>query len=183
MGGVAPATARDAASAVRRLAFEQMLTAVDREFDALVGSEVVGTQVGGTGTLEASMQATSRMVEAATQAAGAGTTETGTQAATMAADVGTQATGATSPSPPAPSHAHRRRTQAATTWFCPAGHGAAAGGSASGGGRYDSSGQGRLSSRRTTFWACERGRGLHAAHERCLARGWDWGVLDDGALA
>jgi hypothetical protein len=31
--------------------------------------------------------------------------------------------------------------------------------------------------------AAEVERRLQAAHERCLARGWDWGGLDDGALA
>ena len=199
-GGLMAAASRDAASAVRRLAFERVTTAVDREFDALVGSGAVGGRAGNMGRAEAGTQVAPRVDEAATMTAAPGMAGVGVQAATTMADEATQASTLDFPSSP-PLLSRTSQTDAGGDDL------AVYGGSRRSGGRqrerwravrqqqagaaepqaYDVLGVRARAHEElellTGVSAAEVERRLQAARERCLARGWHWGGLDDGALA
>lgn len=155
----------------------------------------------GTGTVEAGVQATPSVDEAAVMTMAPGTAEVGVQAAATTADGTTQAEELSPPSPPSLLIARASQTDAGGDDL------AVYGGSRRSGGRqrerwravrqqqagaaepqaYDVLGV-RARAREelellTGVSAAEVERRLQAAHERCLARGWDWGGLDDGALA
>ena len=198
-GGVVTAASRDAATVVRRLAFERTCTAVGAQMGGHVGVEV-GTQVEGAGMTEVGTQATATVAEAATMTAAPGMAEVGVQAATTMADGVTQAATLDFPSSP-PLLSRASQTDAGGDDL------AVYGGSRRSGGRqrerwravrqqqagaaepqaYDVLGVRARAHEElellTGVSAAEVERRLQAAHERCLARGWDWGGLDDGALA
>ena len=153
------------------------------------------------GSAEAETQTEGVGVEAGAQTTGVGTAEAGAQATAAMADEATQTAELSPPSPPSLLIARASQTDAGGDDL------AVYGGSRRSGGRqrerwralrqqqagaaepqaYDVLGV-RARAREelellTGVSAAEVERRLQAAHERCLARGWDWGGLDDGALA
>jgi hypothetical protein len=191
-GGLMAAASRDAASAVRRLAFERVTTAVDREFDALVGSGAVGGRAGNMGRAEAGTQVAPRVDEAATMTAAPGMAGVGVQATATVADVATQAAGSTlSLSPCPPSRASQTDLGGDDVAIID-------------GARRGSGGRQRRAERErrqglvagaraqareelellTGVTAEEVERRLESARERFCERNWGWGDdLDGGALA
>jgi hypothetical protein len=197
-GGVVTAASRDAATVVRRLAFERTCTAVGTQMGGHVGVEV-GTQVEGAGMTEVGTQAMPRAAVAATQTAGACTAEAGAQATATAADAAVQTA---TPDPPSPPSLLSRASQT------DAGSDDLAfpGGPRRGGGRQRerarTARQRAAGATATALTAGEQARAredlelctgvsledierrLEAARARAHVRGWDWADgLDDEALA
>ena len=194
-GGVVTAASRDAATVVRRLAFERTCTAVDRESDALVGLGAVSRAPGPVCMAEVGTQVEAEgrePAEAATQTAEAGTAEAGAQATATVADVATQAAGSTlSLSPCPPSRASQTDLGGDDAAIID-------------GARRGSGGRQRRAERErrqglvagaraqareelellTGVTAEEVERRLESARERFCERNWGWGDdLDGGALA
>jgi hypothetical protein len=168
---------------VRRLAFERVTTAVDREFDALVGSGAVGERAGNMGRAEAGTQAAPRVDEAATMTAAPGMAEVGVQAATTTTDCGTEVAGPEL-SLSLCSFSRASHSLAGMTLPSSTGHGVAAAGGSAGwsasGARGSWPGHGASAREElellTGVTAEEIERRLESAQRRFRERNWGWGT-------